>query len=49
MTDMDIYIKLVTLPDEIKKEVDDFVDFLKSNLPQRCCQIEPEWQGWRRV
>ena len=30
MTDMDIYIKLATLPDHLKKEVDDFVDFLKS-------------------
>ena len=30
MTDIDIYIKLATLPDEMKKEVDDFVDFLKS-------------------
>lgn len=30
MADIDIYIKLVTLPDEMKKEVDDFVDFLKS-------------------
>ncbi len=29
MTDIDIYIKLTTLPDEMKKEVDDFVDFLK--------------------
>ena len=30
MTDIDIYIKLATLPDDMKKEVDDFVDFLKS-------------------
>lgn len=30
MTDLDIYIKLMTLPDEMKKEVYDFVDFLKS-------------------
>ena len=30
MTDIDIYIKLVTLPDDMKKEVGDFVDFLKS-------------------
>lgn len=35
MTDMDIYIKLVTLPDEMKKEVDDFVDFLKSKSAVR--------------
>jgi len=30
MSDIEIYIKLATLPDEMKKEVDDFVDFLKS-------------------
>ncbi|WP_373522980.1 DUF2281 domain-containing protein [Aquiflexum sp.] len=30
MTDMDIYIKLTTLPDDMKKEVDNFIDFLKS-------------------
>lgn len=30
MTDIDIYIKLATLPEGMKKEVDDFVNFLKS-------------------
>jgi len=30
MTDLDIYIKLATLPDDLKKEVGDFVEFLKS-------------------
>lgn len=30
MTDLDIYLKLATLPKEMKKEVDDFVDFLIS-------------------
>ena len=30
ITDIDIYIKLATLPDEMKKEADDFVDFLKT-------------------
>lgn len=30
MSDIDIYIKLTTLPDDLKKEVGDFVDFLKS-------------------
>lgn len=30
MTDIDIYLKLATLPDDKKKEVEDFVDFLKS-------------------
>ena len=29
MTDIDVYIKLATLPDNMKREVDDFVDFLK--------------------
>jgi hypothetical protein len=30
MTDIDIYLKLTTLPDEMKKELNNFVDFLKS-------------------
>lgn len=30
MSDIDIYVKLATLPDDMKKQVDDFVDFLKS-------------------
>lgn len=29
MTEIEIYIKLATLPENLKKEVDDFVDFLK--------------------
>ena len=33
MTDLDIYIKLATLPDDLKKEVGDFVEFLKSKTP----------------
>lgn len=30
MAGIDIYTKLTTLPDSLKKEVNDFVDFLKS-------------------
>ncbi len=30
MNDIDIYIKLATLPDELKNEVNNFVDLLKS-------------------
>ena len=30
MKDLDIYIKLSTLPDDMKREVVNFVDFLKS-------------------
>jgi len=30
MTDINIYIKLATLPDDKKQEVSDFVDFLKT-------------------
>ena len=30
MSDLDIYIKLATLPEDMKREVDDFVDFLRS-------------------
>lgn len=41
MSDIDIYLKLATLPDEMKKEVDDFVDFLKSkNILQEKAQME---------
>ncbi len=30
MAGIEIYIKLSALPDDMKKEVNDFVDFLKS-------------------
>jgi hypothetical protein len=30
MTDIDIYIKLASLPDDLKRQVGDFVEFLKS-------------------
>ena len=30
MTDIDIYTKLATLPESLKREVNDFVDFLKA-------------------
>ena len=30
MTDIDIYIKMVTLPDNLKNEVGNFIDFLKT-------------------
>jgi hypothetical protein len=30
MTDLDIYTKLAALPEAMKKEVGDFIDFLKS-------------------
>jgi hypothetical protein len=30
MNDITIYTKLASLPDDLKKEVDDFVDFIKS-------------------
>jgi hypothetical protein len=38
MLDIETYKKLALLPDELKKEVDDFVDFLltkRSNKPQK--------------
>ncbi len=35
MTDIDIYTKLATLPESLKREVGDFVDFLKAkSVPQ---------------
>ena len=30
MSDSDIFKKLVTLPDDMKKEVDQFIDYLRS-------------------
>jgi hypothetical protein len=30
MTDLHLYIELSTLPDNLKKEVQDFIEFLKS-------------------
>ena len=30
MNDIDIYIKVATLPDDLKSQVGDFVDYLKS-------------------
>lgn len=32
MKDIEIYSKLVTLPEGLKQEADDFVDFLKSKI-----------------
>jgi len=35
MNDIKIYTKLASLPDELKKEADDFLDFLKSKMKQK--------------
>ena len=32
MSDMDLYIKLASLPDEMKKEVNDLINHLKSKI-----------------
>lgn len=32
MNDLELYAKLVKLPDELKKEADDFVEFLKTKM-----------------
>lgn len=32
MNDLELYSKLVSLPDELKKEADDFVEFLKTKV-----------------
>ncbi len=45
MTDIDIYIKLATLPDEMKKEVDDFVEFLKSKTTTKKISNGPRKAG----
>ena len=35
MDDFELYTKLVGLPDELKKEANDFVEFLKSKVPDK--------------
>ena len=35
MNDIKIYTKLVSLPDELKKEADDFLDFLKTKMKRK--------------
>lgn len=35
MTDLNIFIKLASLPDEMKKEVNDFIDFLKAKATSK--------------
>lgn len=32
MNDLELYAKLVELPDELKKEANDFVEFLKTKM-----------------
>ncbi len=44
MTDVDIYTKLATLSDDMKKEVDGFVDFLKSKI-----QVEKKAKTQRKA
>ena len=35
MTDIDIYIKVATLPDDLKDEVGNFIDLLKSKAQEK--------------
>jgi hypothetical protein len=35
MNDLELYTKLMGLPDELKKEVNDFVEFLKTKVSQK--------------
>lgn len=35
MNDLELYAKLVELPDELKKEANDFVDFLKTKMTDK--------------
>lgn len=35
MNDIKLYSKLATLPEELKKEADDFVDFLKTKIDKK--------------
>lgn len=45
MSDIDIYIKLATLSDDMKKEVDEYVDFLKSKTVTRKKATGPRKAG----
>lgn len=35
MNDLELYSKLMSLPDELKKEADDFVEFLKTKMADK--------------
>lgn len=35
MNDLELYAKLVELPDDLKKEASDFVEFLKTKVPDK--------------
>lgn len=35
MSDIDLYKKFVELPDELKQEADDFVDYLQSKMKKK--------------
>ena len=35
MNDLELYSKLVSLPDELKKEASDFVEFLKTKMAEK--------------
>lgn len=35
MNDIDLYSKLIALPEELKQEADDFVEFLKTKMNKK--------------
>jgi len=35
MNDIDLYSKLIALPEELKQEADDFVEFLKTKMHEK--------------
>jgi hypothetical protein len=35
MNDIELYSKLIALPEELKKEADDFVEFLKTKIDEK--------------
>lgn len=44
MNDIKLYSKLASLPEELKKEADDFVDFLKTKIDKKN-QSQPRKPG----
>ena len=45
MNDIDIYIKVATLPDDLKNQVGNFVDYLKSTTQHKAQAKPPRKAG----
>ena len=43
MDNINLYSKLATLPDDLKAEVSDFVDFLADRQKKKCKKLKPKF------